>query len=59
MDLEIEKLRQDREDMRKAAELKTRAEINAADNETAKQLAAAEAISGEKFAYSTGTGINP
>ena len=59
MDLEIEKLRQDREDQRKAAELATRTQINAADNETAKQLAAAEAISGEKFAYSTGTGINP
>ena len=59
MDLEIEKLRQDREDQRKAAELATRTQINAADNETAKQLAAAEAISGEKFAFSTGTGINP
>lgn len=59
MDLEIEKLRQDREDQRKAAELQARVDINAADNETAKQLAAAEAISGEKFAYSTGTGINP
>jgi len=59
MDLEIEKLRQDREDQRKAAELATRTQINASDNETAKQLAAAEAISGEKFAFSTGTGINP
>jgi hypothetical protein len=33
--------------------------MNAQDNETAMQLAAAEIASGEKFAVSTGTGINP
>jgi chromosome segregation ATPase len=47
------------EDQRTAADLQTRLAMNMADNETAKELAAAEVASGEKFAVSTGTGINP
>jgi hypothetical protein len=33
--------------------------MNTADNDTAMRLAAAEIATGEKFAVSTGTGINP
>ena len=47
------------EDQRAAADLQNRWAMNMADNETAKELAAAEVASGEKFAVSTGTGINP
>jgi hypothetical protein len=32
---------------------------NREDNETAKEIAAAEVLSGEKVGVSTGTGINP
>ncbi len=54
-----EQLRQRSEDMRTAAELQARERMNAADNETAIRLAAAEIASGERVAVSTGTGINP
>lgn len=37
----------------------SRAAINQADNDTAKQLAYAEMATGEKVAVSTGTGLNP
>ena len=36
-----------------------RERMNTADNDTAMRLAAAEIMSGEKIAVSTGTGINP
>ena len=52
-------LRQDREDARTAAEISARTTMNEADNKTALTLAQMEALSGEKFAVSTGTGINP
>jgi hypothetical protein len=47
------------DNVRKNAEIQARVAMNAQDNETAMQLAAAEIASGEKFAVSTGTGINP
>lgn len=54
-----ELLRQDREDQRKAAELTARTTMNEADNKTALTLAQMEVLSGDKFAVTTGTGINP
>jgi len=56
---QTEQLKQQAENERLAAELQTRERINTADNDTAKLLAAAEMATGEKVAYSTGTGINP
>jgi len=50
---------QQAEDARKQAELQARLAMNAEDNATAMQLAAAEIASGERVAVSTGTGINP
>jgi hypothetical protein len=47
------------DNVRKNAEIQARVAMNAQDNETAMQLAAAEIASGENFAVSTGTGINP
>ena len=52
-------MQQDREDERTAAEIQARMAMNEADNQTAMSLAEMEALSGEKFAVSTGTGINP
>jgi hypothetical protein len=52
-------MQQDREDQRTAAEIEARMTMNQADNQTAMTLAEMEALSGEKFAVSTGTGINP
>jgi hypothetical protein len=57
--LQAEQMRQVAEDQRLAADLQTRERMNTADNDTAKLLAAAEMATGEKVAYSTGTGINP
>lgn len=57
--MQTEMLKQDREDARKQAELVTRLQMNQEDNETAKDLAAAEILSGNKVDVSTGTGINP
>ena len=57
--VQIEAQRQQAEDKRKAAELQARLAMNAEDNQTAMQLAAAEIASGERVAVSTGTGINP
>ena len=56
---QAEQLKQQAENERLAAELQTRERMNTADNDTAKLLAAAEMATGEKVAYSTGTGINP
>lgn len=56
---QTEQLKQQAENERLAAELQTRERMNTADNDTAKLLAAAEMATGEKVAYSTGTGINP
>ena len=58
-ELQREQLRQAAENQRTAAELQVREAMNSADNETAMRLAAAEISTGEKFAVSTGTGINP
>jgi hypothetical protein len=57
--LQIEQQRQMAEDQRKAADLEARLTMNDSDNATAMQLAAAEISSGERVAFSTGTGINP
>ena len=57
--LQAEQMRQMAEDQRLAADLQVRERMNTADNDTAKLLAAAEMATGEKVAYSTGTGINP
>ena len=54
-----EMLKQDRLDQRQAAELQTKLSINDSDNQTAKEIAAMEAITGERVGVSTGTGINP
>jgi hypothetical protein len=54
-----EMLKQDRLDQRQAAELNVKMVTNREDNETAKEIAAAEVLSGEKVGVSTGTGINP
>lgn len=58
-DMAQEALRQEAEDARTDLEVTARVGMNTADNETAKELAAAEIISGERVAVSTGTGINP
>ena len=58
-ELELGMAREDREDVRKQAEIQARVMMNEADNQTAMNLAELEIQSGEKFAVSTGTGINP
>ena len=55
----IEQQKQQSEDARTAAELQARMAMNQQDNQTAMALAQAEIQSGERFAVSTGTGINP
>ena len=57
--MQTEMLKQDREDARKQAELANRMQINQEDNQTAKELAAAEIASSENIALSTSTSINP
>jgi hypothetical protein len=57
--MQREMLKQDRLDNRQAAELDVKMMTNREDNDTAKQIAAMEAITGEKVGVSTGTGINP
>jgi hypothetical protein len=57
--MQAEQIKQEAENQRTAADLETRERMNTADNDTAKLLAAAEMATGEKVAYSTGTGINP
>lgn len=58
-EVERERLIQEREDARTAANNQTRVYTNTEDNQTAKDLAALEVQSGEKFSVSTGTGVNP
>jgi hypothetical protein len=57
--LQIEQTRQQAEDERVRAQIQARLEMNESDNQTAKQLAALEVTTGERFSVSTGTGINP
>jgi hypothetical protein len=57
--IQQEMLRQQAEDIRTAEEIAARERMNTSDNITAMQLAEAEIRTGEKFAVSTGTGINP
>ena len=57
--MQREMIKQDRLDKRQAAELDVKLVTNREDNDTAKQIAAMEAITGEKVGVSTGTGINP
>ena len=57
--LQIEQIRQQAEDSRVQAQIQARLEMNESDNQTAKQLAALEVTTGERFSVSTGTGINP
>ena len=57
--LQREVFKQDRLDKRQAAELNVKLVTNREDNDTAKQIAAMETITGEKVNVSTGTGINP
>jgi hypothetical protein len=54
-----ELIKQDRLDKRQRAELEVKLVTNREDNDTAKQIAAMETITGEKVNVSTGTGINP
>jgi hypothetical protein len=57
--MQQEMLRQQAEDVRAAENNAARERMNTSDNITALQLAEAEIRTGEKFAVSTGTGINP
>ena len=57
--MQQEMLRQQAEDMRTAEEIAARERMNTSDNITALQIVEAEIRTGEKFAVSTGTGINP
>lgn len=52
-------LREQAEDRRTQAEIQSREAMNQADNQTAVELAAFEAATGERVGVSTGTGINP
>jgi hypothetical protein len=58
-ELKKEIMRQEAEDRRLQADIQARIEMNESDNQTAKQLAALEVVTGERIAVSTGTGINP
>jgi len=58
-DLQREMLRQQSAARISAEDNIVRERMNTADNDTAMRLAAAEIMSGEKIAVSTGTGINP
>jgi hypothetical protein len=57
--MQQEMIKQQAEDVRTAEEIAARERMNTSDNITAMQLAEAEIRTGEKFAVSTGTGINP
>ena len=58
-DLVKEQMRQQGENQRTEADLTVRERMNTADNQTAFDLAQLEIATGEKFAVTTGTGINP
>lgn len=55
----IAQLREAHEDARTDKEIQKDLAINQQDNQTAKQIVAAEIVSGDKVALSTGGGINP
>lgn len=55
----LAQMREQSQNARTADDIEARVFMNTSDNETAKQLAAAEIAAGEKFDVSTGTGINP
>lgn len=57
--MDIAQLREENANARNTESNEARVFMNTSDNETAKQLAAAEIASGEKVSVSTGTGINP
>jgi hypothetical protein len=57
--MQQEMLRQQAEDIRTAEEIAARERMNTSDNITAMQIVEAEIRTGDKFAVSTGTGINP
>jgi alkanesulfonate monooxygenase SsuD/methylene tetrahydromethanopterin reductase-like flavin-dependent oxidoreductase (luciferase family) len=59
LNMQREMLKQDRLDQRQVRELEVKMVTNREDNETAKQIASMEVLSGEKIGVSTGTGINP
>ena len=59
LDMAKEQLRQQGDNQRVEADLTVRERMNTADNQTAFELAQLEIATGEKFAVSTGTGINP
>ena len=56
---DLEAMRQQNENARTDAQIAADMQMNAADNDTAMRIAAAEIESGEKVAVSTGGGINP
>lgn len=58
-DVQIAEQDRQAEDQRTAFEVEARRSMNQEDNQTAMALAQAEIESGERFAVSTGTGINP
>ena len=58
-EVDIARLREQAEDLRKQAELAVRYRMNTDDNHTAMLLAQMEVAYGEKFNVSTGTGVNP
>jgi ABC-type transport system involved in cytochrome bd biosynthesis fused ATPase/permease subunit len=58
-DMAIAQQREQNENQRTQAEIQARNTQNEADNLTALKLAELEITSGEKFAVTTGTGINP
>lgn len=58
-EMQREQIRQAAENERTAAGIEADLQMNSDDNATAMRLAAAEIASGEKFAVSTGSGINP
>jgi len=58
-DANIAEMREENANARNTESNEARIFMNTSDNETAKQLAAAEIASGEKVSVSTGTGINP
>jgi hypothetical protein len=58
-DIDIAQMREANANARNTESVEARMFMNTSDNETAKQLAAAEIASGEKVSVTTGTGINP
>jgi hypothetical protein len=59
MRLELEKFKQEAENQRAMLEMQMREKINSDDNQTAMRLAIAESMTGDRYAISTGGGINP